>query len=39
MTHGGRGVRTAGPRRVREDFIGDRHLIQYVDLFDELLAP
>ena len=25
--------------RVREDFIGDRHLIQYVDLFDELIAP
>jgi hypothetical protein len=28
-----------GQERVREDFIGDRHLIQYVDLFDELLAP
>ena len=25
--------------RVRDDFIGDRHLIQYVELFDELLAP
>ncbi len=28
-----------GRARVRDDFIGDRHLIQYVDLFDELIAP
>jgi trehalose synthase len=28
-----------GRERVRDEFIGDRHLIQYVDLFDELLAP
>jgi trehalose synthase len=27
-----------GRERVRDEFIGDRHLIQYVDLFDELLA-
>ena len=28
-----------GRERVRNDFIGDRHLIRYVDLFDELIAP
>jgi hypothetical protein len=28
-----------GRVRVREDFMGDQHLIQYVDLFDGLLAP
>ena len=28
-----------GRERVRDGFIGDRHLIQYVDLFDELIAP
>ena len=28
-----------GQERIRQDFIGDRHLIQYVDLFDELIAP
>jgi trehalose synthase len=27
-----------GRERVRDDFIGDRHLIQYVRLFDELLG-
>jgi trehalose synthase len=27
-----------GRERVRDEFIGDRHLIQYVDLFDDLLA-
>jgi trehalose synthase len=27
-----------GRERVRDEFIGDRHLIQYVDLFDQLLA-
>ncbi len=28
-----------GRERVRDAFIGDRHLIEYVDLFDELIAP
>jgi trehalose synthase len=28
----------AARQRVRDYFIGDRHLIQYVDLFDALLA-
>lgn len=27
-----------GRERVRDDFIGDRHLIQYVELFEQLLA-
>jgi trehalose synthase len=27
-----------GRERVPHDFIGDRHLVQYVDLFDELIA-
>jgi hypothetical protein len=27
-----------GRERVRDEFVGERHLIQYVDLFDELLA-
>lgn len=28
-----------GHERVRDEFIGDRHLIQYVDLFAGLIAP
>jgi trehalose synthase len=28
-----------GRERVRDAFIGDRHLIQYLELFDQLLAP
>ncbi len=28
----------AGQERVRTDFLGDRHLIQYIDLFETLLA-
>ena len=30
---------TAARERVRERFLGDRHLIQYVQLFDTLLEP
>jgi trehalose synthase len=32
------GLGDAARQRVRDYFIGDRHLIQYVDLFDALLA-
>ena len=28
-----------GHARVQDDFIGDRHLIRHVDLFDDLLGP
>ena len=28
----------AAHERVRQDFLGDRHLTQYADLFDDLLA-
>ena len=31
-------IGTAARERVREQFLGDRHLLQYVDLFEELLA-
>ena len=31
-------VGAAGRRRTEEAFLGDRHLVQYVDLFDALLA-
>ena len=30
---------SAARERVREHFLGDRHLIQYVDLFDRLIHP
>ena len=30
---------TAARERVRDEYLGDRHLIQYVDLFDSLLNP
>ena len=31
-------IGTAARERVREHFLGDRHLLQYVDLFEELLT-
>lgn len=33
-----RGLGTAARERVRDQFLGDRHLIQYVDLFGQLIT-